>query len=223
MGRRTEAVGVACGLVGLAAFLTAWAVSAAGDPDYVPFRDWLSDLGVGPMASVFNAGIIVAGVGIAVLAVLGLRPMLGGGVLSVLAVALLCLVGALAILVGVYTGDFGDVHSAVSVSLFVTVPFAGLATWGALRRGDPLGRTVTELTKGTAILVFILLVFLLNLNDAVAPVAETLLVMALVPWMLVVLVELGLRLWRPPRPSGAQSTGPGPASARRNADDAAPP
>jgi hypothetical membrane protein len=224
VGRRTEAVGVACGVAGLAAFLAAWAISAAGDPEYVPFRDWISDLGVGGMAWLFNAGIALAGACIAVFAALGLRPVLGGGVLAHLAALLLCGVGALSVLAGVYTEDDMVAHNAASTALFVTIPFAGLSIWAALRRGDPLGRTVTELTKGTAVLVFILLVFLLNLNDAVAPVAETLLVMALVPWMLVVIVELGRRLWRGGRPSHAPpSAGPSNATPRRNADDAAHP
>lgn len=214
---------MACGLGGLAAFLAAWGIAAAGDPGYAPFNDWISDLGVGPMAGVFNAGVVAGGAGIAVFAALGLRPVLGGGVPAVLSVALLCLVGALAVLAGVYTLDEEDAHVAASDSLFFALPFAGISTWVALRRGDPLGTTVTELTKGTAVLLLILLVFLFNLNEKVAPVAETLVVMALVPWFLVVLVELGLRLWRPAGPEPAQSAEPSTAPARHNADDAAPP
>ncbi len=198
MSRLSEAVGVACGLGAIGVFIVSWGVSAALDPSYDPLTSWASDLGVGPMAELFNTGLMLTGALIVPFALLGLRPVLGHGVSARLAVLLLCAAGPIAALVGVYTEDSMDAHMWLSGSVFSVLVLAGGAMWWAMQSTNPLGPTVTRLTLGTAVLDLLLAVFAFSPNEEVSPIAELLFLVSLLPWALVVMVELvARRLLRP--------------------------
>jgi hypothetical protein len=49
------------GVAGPLAFLVLYTLAATGDPEYVFFDNYLSDLGVGSKAAFFNAAVIIAG------------------------------------------------------------------------------------------------------------------------------------------------------------------
>lgn len=210
MSRLSEAVGVACGAGAACTFLVAWGVSAAGDPEYDPLTSWLSDLGVGPEADVFNGGLMLTGALIIPFAVLAMRPVLGRGVSARLAVPMLCAVGVLAALLGVYTEDSADAHMWLSGALFSLVVLSGGAIWWALQSGHPLGETATRLTLGTTILELLLAVFAVSPNEQVSPLAELLFFVSLMPWWLVTMVELVTRrLLPPPAPLQKSELPPG--------------
>jgi len=200
VSRLSEAVGVACGMGAATAFLVAWGLSAAGDPGYDPLTSWLSDLGVGPKADVFNTGLMLTGALVVPFAVLAMRPVLGRGVSARLAVLMLCAVGVLAALLGVYTEDSADAHMRLSGALFSLVVLSGGAIWWALQTGHPLGQTATRLTLGTTVLGLMLAVFATSPNEEISPLAELLFFLSLMPWWLVVMVELVTRRLLPPAP-----------------------
>ena len=210
MSRLSEAVGVVCGMGAACTFLVAWGISAAGDPSYDPLTSWLSDLGVGPEADVFNGGLMLTGALVIPFAVLAMRPVLGRGVSARLAVPMLCAVGVLAALLGVYTEDSADAHMRLSGALFSMLVLTGAAMWWALQSGHPLGQTATRLTLGTTVLGLMLAVFASSPNEAVSPLAELLFFLSLMPWWLVVMVELVTRrLLPPPAPLQKSELPPG--------------
>lgn len=197
MSRLSEAAGVACGVGAACTFLVAWGVSAAGDPLYDPLTSWLSDLGVGPKADVFNGGLMLTGALVIAFAVLAMRPALGRGISARLAVPMLCAVGVLAALIGVYTEDHAA-HMWLSGALFSLLVLSGGAIWWAMQSGHPLGETVTRLTLGTTVLELLLAVFAVSPNEQISPLAELLFFVALMPWWLVTMVEFVTRRLLPP-------------------------
>lgn len=104
------------GTVQFAIFLT---VAEAAHPGYSVSLNFVSDLGVGPAANIFNGSIIVLGVAILATAWFLLRAFRDRILTITVALA-----GAGAVGVGVFTEAFGLLHTIVS---FVTFVFAALS------------------------------------------------------------------------------------------------
>jgi len=179
--------GAASGLLAAAAFLVLYVVAMASDPEYTFYRNYLSDLGVGPGAWAFNSAVMVAGALMSVFAIAGVAPAVHAGlarwgdtaVRTALAGAgplLLAVGGAFLVLIGVFTEDAGDLHGAVSVGFFVSTYLGLVALVPALRRSGALGvsglfSTVVAVAFGTVLLP-------LGFN----PQTETVAVMVEVAW-----------------------------------------
>ncbi|NIP37414.1 MAG: DUF998 domain-containing protein [Thermoplasmata archaeon] len=182
-GRLTR-VGVVCGILSPVVFMVLYTIAARGDPEYVFFENYLSDLGVGNMAVFFNAAVIIAGALTIPFAVLAVRPALDGGIAATAAVALTVVGAVFLILVGVFTEDFEGTHYIVSVGFFMTMLLALTFYSFTLYRSNALGTRVTELTM-TVTAVGILLT-ILGFN----PQTETVAVLAIVVWGLFMALTL---------------------------------
>ena len=115
-----ERLGVYCGLAAPLVFLALYSIALVGDPEYVFFENYLSDLGVGRMAWAFNSAVIIAGGLMIPFALLAVRPALRGGILAELAVGLTVMAAAFLILVGVFTEDYEGTHYIVSMGFFIS-------------------------------------------------------------------------------------------------------
>lgn len=110
---------------GAAQFILAMIIAETLYPGYSTSANYISDLGVGPSALIFNTSIFLLGVIIVTVTYFiyrGLRPRLF--------TVLLTLAGIGAMGVGIFTEDFLTVHSIASV---VTFLFGGLATISSYR------------------------------------------------------------------------------------------
>jgi len=174
-----------CGLSATAVFIVSLVWAAANDPTFVPFESYLSDLGVGPEAVVFNAALVTAGILVLPFAILGLWPVLRRSLWSIPATVSLCLAGAFTMTVGLYTEDDLEMHTDASMGVFISMAATGVLAWLALRAHDPLGRRVTDFTQVVAILG----AFLVPVSGH--PFFETIMAMAAFVWLpLVALVRL---------------------------------
>jgi hypothetical membrane protein len=178
-------IGTYAGLAAPVAFFILYAIAAFGDPEYVFFDSYLSDLGVGRMAVFFNAAVIIAGALTIPFALLAIRPALNGGIVAVTAVAMTLVGAGFLILVGVFTEDHGHTHYIVSVGFFMSMMVALLCYSWTLHFSNALGRHVTELTKVTLVLGLILMIL-----GGFSPQTETVAVLALIVWGLAVAVAL---------------------------------
>jgi hypothetical membrane protein len=181
VGRR---LAIYAGLAGPLTFMALYTFAAMGDPEYVFFTNYLSDLGVGERAVFFNAAVIIAGGLTIPFVLLAIRPVLDGGIAATAAVILTVVAAAFLILVGVYTEDYPDLHPIVSYGFFISM----LAAWGCyswtLHFSHSLGRSITEFTKTVTAIGIILVVFGFN------PRTETVAVLLIVVWGLVVAITL---------------------------------
>ncbi len=185
----TRRIGAICGLVAPISFLVLYGIAVANDPYYTFFENYLSDLGVGPAAWAFNSAVILAGALTIPFAILAIRPALGKGVPSTLAVVFTVVGAIFLILVGILTEDYGDAHKFVSVGFFMSMLVAlSFYSW-TLRSSHAFGEPVTWLTWGVFALGVILTVMGFD------PRTETVSVLSIVLWGLVVAVAL---LWREP-------------------------
>jgi hypothetical membrane protein len=178
-------MGVLSGLAAPVTFFVLYAIAAFGDPEYVFFESYLSDLGVGRMAGFFNAAAIIAGALTIPFALLAIRPALDGGVVATAAVVLTVIGGTFLILVGVFTEDYEGIHYPVSVGFFMSMLLALLCYSWNLHFSNALGRPVTELTKLTFALGLVLVVL-----GGFSPQTETVAVMAIIVWGLAVAMTL---------------------------------
>lgn len=115
--------------VGSVQFLILLIVAEAVYPHYSVSGNYISDLGVGPSAWVFNSSVFVLGLAIVVGAYLtwrGLRP--------VLFFVLLVLAGVGAMGVGLFTEDVRILHGIFSLIVFL---FGGLAAIASYRLQKP--------------------------------------------------------------------------------------
>lgn len=134
-------LGASFGLLSCISFLVLYGTAVAIDPGYDFFEDYLSDLGVGPGAWAFNSAVISAGILVALFAVLGIGQLLPRGGLSKAGVSLLAASGILLVSIGVFTEDFGGLHTTVSFAFFVALEAAMATVTFALHRTNALGRT----------------------------------------------------------------------------------
>lgn len=184
MEPRWRKLGVLSGMVGPLVFMALYSVAAFGDPDYVFFENYLSDLGVGSMAPFFNAAVIIAGGLTIPFALLAIRPALDGGIAASAAIVLTVVAAVFLMLVGVFTEDFEGTHYVVSVGFFMSMLAALLCYSFTLHYSHALGRPMTELTRAVTAVGIILVVFGFN------PRTETVAVLAIVVWGLVVAYTL---------------------------------
>lgn len=105
--------------IGAVQFVLAMIIAEALYPGYSTSANYISDLGVGPSALIFNTSVFFLGVAIIVGTYLIYRALR-----SVLFTVLLALAGIGAMGVGIFTEDFRVVHFVVSV---VTFTFGSLA------------------------------------------------------------------------------------------------
>ena len=202
MDQRLQVVGVCCGLSATVIFFASLAHAVANDPTFTLFSSYLSDLGVGPEADVFNTAIVTAGLLMLPFAVLGLWPELRGSLWSIPATAALCLAGAFTVLAGIYTEDSIEVHSDVSMGVFLSMAATGVLAWLALRAHHPLGRRVTELTQAVAILGALLVPM------AGHPFFETIMAMAAFIWLPIISVARLRQLLVEPMAPGVRARPP---------------
>lgn len=179
--------GVWSGLLAPVVFMVLYSIAAIGDPDYIFFRNYLSDLGVGPMAPFFNAAVIIAGGLTIPFALLALRPTVGGGDMATLGVVLTMAAGVFLMLVGIFPDDTGNVHFGVTIAFFVSMMLALIAFSLVLHVTHALGRGMTKLTQVLAVIMIAL--FIAGFN----PQTETVSVLVILAWGLAAAVTL-LRL-----------------------------
>lgn len=172
--------GALCGIAGPLAFLALYAFAAHSDPEYVFFRNYLSDLGVGRAAWAFNSAVIIAGALTIPFVLLGVRPGLEGRVMPWVASVVFAVAATFLMLVGVFTEDAGDLHYTVSVGFFVSIEVGlGVLAWTPGLTA-PLGRPVTEGTRAAFAVGVVLMALGFN------PQTETVAVLVIVGWALAV-------------------------------------
>jgi hypothetical membrane protein len=164
------------GVAGPLAFLVLYTLAATGDPEYVFFDNYLSDLGVGSKAAFFNAAVIIAGGLTVPFALLGIRPALDGGIAAIGAVLMTVVAAVFLVLVGVFTEDFEDAHYAVSIGFFMSMLLALACYSWTLHFSNALGRPYTEMTRTVTAIGVILFIFGFN------PQTETVAVLLIVVW-----------------------------------------
>jgi hypothetical membrane protein len=185
--RPLDLLGRASGLLAAAVFLALYTTAMALDPGYGFYRNYLSDLGVGPGAWAFNSAVVVAGALMVVFALLGLGPAVERGLahwtrpllrtaLAWASPSLLAIGGAFLVLIGVFTEDAGDIHGVVSIGFFTFAYIALVVLSAVQRRSRALGTvgwlaTIVAAAIGTVILPF-------GFN----PQTETVAVLAVVAW-----------------------------------------
>jgi hypothetical membrane protein len=172
-GRPSAALGVASGT----GFLVLYSAAAFSDPGYTFMDDYLSDLGVGPAALAFNAALILAGSMISLFAVTGLLPAFDRRDVIVRAgTGLLALSGVFLVFVGVFTENSGDLHTFFSYSFFLAM----LVTVGVVSLALQRERVVGVFGPAVSASVFAVGVALLFAGFT--PAAETVAVMLLLAW-----------------------------------------
>ena len=121
-------------LIGLGAlyFIVAMMLSEALYPSYSISNNYISDLGVGPSAWLFNSSIDLLGV----LIVIG-SYFLYRGLHDRVFVALVFIAGASAMGVGMFNENFGAIHVLVSAAVFIAGSIAAIyfgVKWNKLLR-----------------------------------------------------------------------------------------
>lgn len=111
--------------VGGTQFVMGMVVAEAVYPGYSVSRNFISDLGVGPAALIFNASVALLGI-LVVASAYCIQRAFGDRLVT----ALLTLAGIGAVGVGVFPENFGAIHSIVSLVAFL---FGGLAAIAAYR------------------------------------------------------------------------------------------
>jgi hypothetical membrane protein len=169
-------LGPAFGLIAVLCFVPLYLVAVVTDPDYVFFEDYLSDLGVGSGAWAFNSGLMLAGASIALFAYLGLWRTVPKGPLTFAGVVLLVLSGIILFNIGVFTEDYGDLHTVISYSFFLVLLAAIGVLAVAFHRTKALGRVgVTASSVSFAIGVILV-------GAGGNPFTETLAVLVALAW-----------------------------------------
>jgi hypothetical membrane protein len=177
-------LGALAGIVGPVTFMVLYVLAAVGDPEYVFFESYLSDLGVGRMAVLFNAAVIIAGSLTVPFAILAIRPSLDGGIAAEAAVGMTVVSAAFLFLVGVFTEDWPVAHRVVSYGFFMSMLVGLLCYSWSLHFSNALGRPITQLTEVVAATGLVLVAFGFD------PRTETVAVLMIVIWGLMVAASL---------------------------------
>src|SRR3989442_9077611 len=115
--------------VGIAQFaVIGLTVAESVYPNYSVSQNYISDLGVGPAALIFDPSIIVVGLAVLATAWFLLRAF-RDRILSIV----VALAGVGAIAVGVFTEDFGVIHSLVSLWTFVFIALSAILAMRVVR------------------------------------------------------------------------------------------
>lgn len=165
-----------CGVLAAAAFLALYAIAMFLDSRYVFGKNYLSDLGVSEGAWAFNSGLIIAGLLYIAFALQGFGPALGRGALGRLATGMLVLSGAFLICIGIFTEDFGEVHTAFSYAFFLETLVAVGVVDLTLLRTRALGVFGPAVSSACLVFGLVLLPF------GGTPLVETLAVFDIVIW-----------------------------------------
>lgn len=113
---------------GVAEFAIGLTIAEAVHTDYSVSRNYISDLGVGPAAVIFNSAIIIVGVAVVAAAWFLFRVIQDWILPIVVAIA-----GIGAIGVGIFTEDFPAVHGAFSLVTFVSMGLSAILAARVIR------------------------------------------------------------------------------------------
>jgi len=113
---------------GVAQFILAMIIAEALYPGYSTSANFISDLGVGPSAAIFNTSIVLLGIAFIVATILIHRALK-----QKLFTIFLALTGIGTAGVGIFTGDFLIVHVTVSLIAFVSGSLASIFSYRLIR------------------------------------------------------------------------------------------
>ena len=139
--------------VGAAQFILVIAITEALYPGYSVATNFLSDLGVGQTALLFNASVAVLGACVFISSLIG-RRTLGRGLTITLAIT-----GACAVAVGRFPETTGAPHVVFSVAIFVFGAVSAIISYRVLR--PPL----SHFSVGLGIIALVALVLMFTLHD----------------------------------------------------------
>ena len=161
------------------AFLVLYMIAMSLDSTYVFGKNYLSDLGVSHGAWAFNAALILTGLLLIPFSVLGLGPALGDTMWAMISKIMLVIAALFLVSVGVFTEDAGDIHGVASYGFFLTMLVAFAFVAPALYRTKYLGKS----GYGFTLLVLVFGLVLLPMGGD--PLSETLAVLGIIVWGLV--------------------------------------
>ena len=161
-------------------------IASVRSPDFLFFRDWISDLGDGPGAAVFNMGLMVGCVFGVLFSFLGLGRVLKHSLSRDIGTMMMSIACVFGILVGIFPITYPDEHTVAAYGAFISLGVALLFVSYSLGLDDPLGKRTTEFTKSVFVIYLILFIVAPN------PIGETLSLLVLGIWI-VLFSMVGLR------------------------------
>ena len=115
--------------VGAAQFVVGMMIAEAVYPDYSISGNFISDLGVGPAAPIFNASVALLGVFVLAAAYFLRKSFLPRTAWGMIVTVFFLLAGAGAMGVGIFTEEAGAIHTVVSLVTFLFGALAAIATF----------------------------------------------------------------------------------------------
>src|SRR3990170_1155155 len=115
--------------VGVAQFVVGMMIAEAVYPDYSISGNFISDLGVGPAAPIFNASVALLGVFVLAAAYFLRKSFLPRTAWGMIVTVFFLLAGAGAVGVGIFTEEAGAIHPVVSLVTFLFGALAAIATF----------------------------------------------------------------------------------------------
>ena len=180
-------IGLVSGILAAGIFVGLYVIAMSIDSRYVFGENYLSDLGVGDGAWAFNSGVIIAGALFVPFVVLGIRSTLAKSFVGEVSTALLVIAGLFLISIGIFTENAGDIHGVVSYGFFLTTLVALAFLSYSFDKSGPGGRKRAIVT----LVAFVLGVGLLPLGGT--PLVETIAVLAIITWGLMVSLMIMLK------------------------------
>ena len=171
------------------AFLVLYMIAMSLDSTYVFGKNYLSDLGVSNGAWAFNAALVLVGLLLIPFSVLGLGPALGDTKWALISKIVLTIAALFLVSIGVFTEDAGDIHGVVSYGFFLTMLVAFVFVTKALYKSKYLGKS----GYGFTLLVLVLGLILLPMGGD--PFSETVAVLGIIVWGLVMESLLLLKMF----------------------------
>jgi hypothetical membrane protein len=148
----------------------------------------LSDIGVSPAADIFNYSLILVGI-LNFVFTIGFVKAYAKDTLFYIGGTILVLGGGSLSLVGIFTEDYGALHSYVSLGYFVLFPIAMIIAGIAFRKMNMQTKGYTSILVGiTALFVIISAIILrwhklLSLGFAVPEILESIIIAVWIIWM----------------------------------------
>lgn len=155
--------------------------------DFSWSQNALSDIGISPVADIFNYSLILVGVLNFVFA-LGFVKAYAKGALFYLGGIILILGGGSLSLVGIFTEDYGALHSYVSIGYFILFPIAMILVGAAFKKANMSIEGYLSTLAGISALFVILSAIILRWNVslglgfAVPEIAEAIIIAAWITW-----------------------------------------